>query len=294
MKFVDFVRENQLGDVVFHQKFKELTTIGCGGEIRVCYYPKDVESLKKVFVYLIKNELRYFVIGNGSNVLAQDDFYDGVVIVLKKMPYDYTLEGNILSVSAFYPTSKLAYDLAKEEIGDLSFLGGIPGLMGGAVYNNSGAYQEDISRHLTEVTYLSSSGTIETISQKDCHFGYRRSVFHGLNAIILSAKFQVCHKSTLDLLEQRKKKRMLTQPLESKSMGSVFKNNALISAWKVVDALGLRGFEIGGAAVSCKHSNFIINLNDATSSEIETLIDLIQKRAELEFGIRLVCEITRV
>lgn len=294
MKFCDYIIENNLGIIETNRSFQELTTIGCGGKIDYLYKPNSVESLASAFSYIVEHSLKYFILGNGSNVLAQDDTFHGIVISLKSLPYQYQIKDDILTCSAFYPTMELAYDLAKDEIGDLSFLGGIPGLLGGAIYNNSGAYKKELKDCLIDVTYINTAGKIMTITNRQCAFGYRYSLFHVMNGIIISARIKVQKMKTLDLLKQRNSERRLAQPLECKSMGSIFKNNQLISAWKVVDALGMRGFHINDAAISAKHANFIINLGKAKSNDILSLIRLIQTRAELEFGIRLVCEISTV
>lgn len=294
MKFVEYVILNNLGSVESNYTFKDLTTIGCGGNIDILYSPNNVSSLKQAFKYLNENEIKYFVLGNGSNVLASDHDYKGVVISLRKMPFDFTINGDEMVCSAFYPTSKLAYDLSLLEYGDLSFLGGIPGLLGGAIYNNSGAYNDSIKNHILEVKYINTAGEIVTIDANDCAFDYRRSVFHYLSGIIVEAKLKIKKIPTKSVLEKRAMQRRLDQPLECKSMGSIFKNNQLISAWKVIDALGMRGFHISDAAISAKHANFIINLGNAKCKDIRNLILLIKKRAELEFGIKLICEISVV
>ena len=154
MSFEEYVIKNNLGTIENGVRFAELTTIGCGGKIRTLYTPKKFRGLTSSLSVYWRAWAFFLLLGNGSNVLASDREYTGIVIQLKKLPYSYSIEDNILTCSAFYPTSKLAYDLALEEWGDLSFLGGIPGLLGGAIYNNSGAYKEDIQKHLIDVTYI--------------------------------------------------------------------------------------------------------------------------------------------
>lgn len=292
MNFLTYVVEQNLGSVETKYTFRELTTIGCGGEIECVYFPKDIEALQKAYRYIKEHNLRYFVLGNGSNVLASDYFYSGIVICLKKMPYHYEVKDKTITVSAFYPTINLAYDLASKNLGDLSFLGGIPGLLGGAIYNNSGAYKDNISNHVIEVSYIDTAGNIQRINSSMCAFGYRSSIFHYIEGIIIEAVLRIESVDTKAILEKRKRQRQQTQPLGARSMGSVFKNNPLIPTWKIVDALHLRGFKIGDAAISAKHTNFIINMGNAKSSDILNLIELIETRSKLEFGIQLYSEIT--
>ncbi len=294
MNFNNYVLEHDLGIVEINRSFRELTTIGCGGRIDYLYWPKDIEALAKAYAYIHEKGIKYFIIGNGSNVLASDEDFHGIVICLKKLDFSYEIKDNILTCSAFYPTIKLAYDLAKEEFGDLSYLGGIPGLVGGAVYNNSGAYHKEIKDDLIDITYINTAGSLVCITADQCHFAYRKSIFHYITGIIVSARFRVKKMKTLPLLLERQRARKLSQPLECKSLGSIFKNNSLISAWRVIDALGMRGYHIGDAAISVKHANFIINTGHAETKNILELIHLIQRRAELEFGIQLVCEISVV
>lgn len=294
MSFDEYVKTNNLGKIEKNKSFKELTTIGTGGIIETLYYPFDIPSLQKAYKFIKDNKIKYFILGNGSNVLASDSYFDGIVIATKKLPSYINYFDNYIVVSAFYPTMKLALELSNRGLGDLSFLGGIPGLLGGAIYNNSGAYNEAIGDSIISVTYIDTSGKIRTISSLFCAFGYRRSIFHFVEGIIIKAKISVSKVETKEKLKERQEKRALSQPLGFKSMGSVFKNNPLIPSWRVIDSLGLRGFRIGGAMVSSKHTNFIINTGEATSSEIISIIELIETKASLEFGIKMIKEITLI
>lgn len=292
MDFTQYVYKNDLGQINIDKSFKDLTTIGCGGKIQTLYYPKNIDCLIRAYKFIKKNNLKYFIIGNGSNILASDLDYKGIVICLKKLPYFYKHKDDYIIVSAFYPTIKLANDLADLGLGDLSYLGGVPGLLGGAIFNNSGAYKKTISDDLISIKYIDTSGSIKNITVDKLNLNYRSSVFHYIEGIIIEAKIRVKKVQTKDLLILRKNKRQETQPLEYKSMGSVFKNDNLIPSWKIIDSLNLRGFRIGDAQISTKHTNFIINLGHAKSSDIINLINLIQTRSRLEYGIELIPEIT--
>ena len=294
MKFIDFVTDNKLGRIVLNESFKTLTTIGCGGNIKVLYYPSGTDELSKAFKYIKDNNLKYFIIGNGSNTLASDSDYEGIVISLKEMKHNFTVSDSMITVSANYPTIRLAYELGALRLGDLSFLGGIPGTVGGAIYNNSGAYNDNIKNHIIDVDYIDTSGKIVTLSKDKLMLGYRNSIFHKLEGIIISARFEVKAIETKMILKERLKRRRQTQPLEYKSMGSIFKNNLLIPSYKIIDLLSMRGFKINDIEVSKKHSNFIINTNNGTSKDVLKMIDLIQKRAKLELGINLEYEITLI
>ena len=181
--------------------------------------------------------------------------------------------------------------MAKLSLGDLSFLGGIPGLIGGAIYNNAGALNKEIKDTIIDVSYINTDGKIITLCKDELRFGYRYSLFHELKGIIINAKLKVSKIETLDILKEQLLIRKNKQPLECKNMGSIFKNCKDIEAWKVVDRLDMRGFSINGAKVSNKHTNFIINYENATSADILALINLIKKRAKSELGINLDTEI---
>ena len=292
MNLVKYILENDFGTIETNYSFKEITTIEVGGNIKYYYSPNSINNLSKVFKFINDNNIKYFVIGNGSNVLASDDFFDGVVINMKSLPNKLELNNEYIYVGASYPTIKLAYDLSRLCLGDLSFLGGIPGLLGGAIFNNSGAFNDNISNHLIDIDYIDSDGNLQTISRKNANFGYRTSIFKSFNWIVVGAKIKVEKMDTSLKLEQNFNYRINTQPINKKSMGSVFKNHPLIESWKIIDSLGLRGFNINDAEISKKHTNFIINNNNANYSDINSLIELIKRRSENELGIKLEPEIT--
>ena len=292
MNLIKYILENDLGCIETNYSFSELTTIHTGGLIRYLYTPSDVSSLAVAFKYINDHNIKFLILGNGSNILASDNYFDGVVINMRKMPTYLDIYADYIDVSSSYSTSKLAYDLAKLELGDLSFLGGIPGTIGGAIYNNSGAFNKSIGDFVISVTYITKSGVVDTIDGVDIDFSYRNSIFHYYDVIIVSAKIKVSKVNTTEKLEEYLSIRRKTQPLDEYNMGSIFKNKKTIKAWEIIDLLRLRGFKVNGAKISEKHANFIINYNKSTSRDIVCLIELIKRRALNELGIELETEVT--
>jgi len=290
--FRDFVLKNDLGSVECNKSFKELTTIGIGGAIKYLYIPKDIEALRIAYKFINENNLKHFILGCGSNVLASDYYYDGIVILLSKIKGDIEYLESKIRVSAFVSCNRLVFELSKKCLGDLSYLVGIPGLVGGAIYNNCGSFGKTISMNVISVRYIDTYGEIQEIDNKECRFGYRKSIFHYIEGIILDAVICVIECETKDKIKRYMENRSRSQPINFKSMGSVFKNNPLIPAWQVIDALGLRGFQMGDAKISDKHTNFILNIGAAKASDVMNLIELIEARANLELGIKMVPEIT--
>lgn len=294
MNLYKYLMENFDGIVEFKKSFKTLTTIGCGGLIDYFVRPRNVLSLQKLFKDLNENNIRYFIIGNGSNTLAHDEDFKGVVISLKDIDKYFDITEDILTVSANYSTISLAYSLALLNKGDLSYLGGVPGTVGGAIYNNSGAYNKSIKNDLVSIRYVNTFGEVISLDADKLDLSYRHSIFHYINGVIIEAKFRVIEFPTKALLLDRKKRRYDTQPLNERSMGSIFKNPKHISAYMLVDKLGLRGYSIGDAKVSNKHANFIINVCKAKTNDIIRLIEIIKRKSNSEIGIELESEITIV
>lgn len=288
----ELIITNELGKVVETNDFKSLTSIRTGGNIDLCYYPKDIDSLAFVYKYIIDNNLKHCIIGNGTNILASDEYYEGVAIILKELPYSLSVNDEILTCSAFYPCSKLANELARLKVGNLAFLCGIPGLLGGAIYNNAGAFGNEIKDFLIDIEVINTNGQIVTISKKELMLGYRNSIFHQTGLIIISARFSVKpNVETKDIIRQNQKQRRETQPNNAYSMGSVFKNNSIYKAWEVIDALGMRGYQVGDFAISMKHANFIINLGRGKTSDCLKIIEIVREKALKELGIILNVEI---
>lgn len=254
-------------------------------------FPKNIRELKQVINILKKYNIKYFIIGNGSNTILPL-YYNGVIIKLNNFN-ELNIKNNEVVVGSGYMFNKLSSELSNLGYTGYEWSVGIPGTVGGCIYNNAGAYKMEISDLLISVTVLKDDEIIE-LSKEECDFKYRSSIFkENSDYIILSCKLKLL-KGDLNeikkIIEDRTNRRIATQPLEYPSCGSVFRNHPDIPAGKLIEDLGLKGYSIGGAKVSEKHANFIINTGTATSNDIIKLIDYIKYKVKEETDIDLVLE----
>lgn len=273
---------------------EELTKYNTYRVNSVCHalvFPKTIKELKEVLSILKKYSIKYLILGNGSNVILPA-YYDGIIIKLSNFS-ECNIKSNEVVVGSGYMFNKLSSELSNMEYTGYEWAVGIPGTVGGCIYNNAGAYKMSMSDLLISVTVLKNNEIIE-LSCNECNFGYRTSLFkEEKDYIILSCKLKL-HKGNLDeiksLISDRTKRRMETQPLNYPSCGSVFRNPDNIPAGKVIEEVGLKGYSIGGAKVSELHANFIINTGDATSEDIIKLINVIKNKVKNETDIDLILE----
>ncbi len=283
---VKYIEENDLGEIQKNAKISDLCSIRCGGIAKYLYSPKDTSSLIKFLNY---NQNDYFILGNGTNVLASSKQYDGIIIHMKKMPKWYVIKNDYLYVSASYSLVEISYILAKEGYGNLEFYNSIPGTIGGAVFMNAGAFGHETKDYL-EYIVLYDCQKIVKIKKEDIIYEYRKSNLEG--KVILSAVFKI-KKTDEDVFLKMKKHqeiRKRTQPLDMPSCGSVFKNPKDIYAWELIDDTGFRGYKINNAMVSIKHANFIVTDN-AKGEDVLELIMLIIYKVYKKHGIFLENEI---
>ncbi len=257
----------------------------------VLVFVKSIDELKSVLKIIKKYKSKYFVIGNGSNIIIPEH-YNGVIIKLELK--DYKIEDDIVEVESGCMINKLSNELVSMGYGGLDFACGIPGTIGGSIYGNTGAYGSSISEVLISVKVLDGDKIIE-LSNEELEFGYRTSMFKTTKKryIILSAKFRITKANKDELLavcKERAEKRAASQDLSHPSCGSVFRNPEAAPAGKLIDDAGLKGYTIGGASVSYKHANFIINSNNATYTDIIKLIKYIKKQIKKIYDIDLVIE----
>ena len=277
------------GDIKENVSLKTLTTLKVGGISKYVFYPKNVTSLKKALTLFKENNINYKIFGNGSNIIPSDKIYDGVIIKLSSLN-NLKINDEVIEVEAGYSLMKLAKEVIKLGLSGLEWANGIPGTIGGAVYMNAGAYKQDMSFVLEKITALDENMNIVTLNKDELDFSYRHSRLMEENLICLSATLKL-EKKDISLIEEvvnkRKEKRMETQPLEYPSAGSVFRNPFNDFAGRLVEECNLKGKQIGGAMISLKHANFIINKDNATGEDVLDLINLAKKEVKEKFNIEL-------
>lgn len=293
MEFINFIKKNKIGEYKENVSLAKYTTYKVGGNAKVLVYPKDEEKLILLIEYLRKQNILHKVIGNGSNLIFSDKEYNGVIIKLDNFK-TLKIEDTKITVGAAYSLMKLSNKAQSLGLTGLEFAAGIPGTIGGSVYMNAGAYNSDMGYIVSEVRVLNPKCEIETFYNKDLNFHYRTSFFQtNKDYICLSAVIILKHgkkESIKEVMEDRKKRRLLSQPLEYPSAGSVFRNPENNYAGKLIEDSGLKGYSIGGAQISAKHANFIINKDNASADDVRKLIMLAKDTVYKNYGIELKVE----
>ncbi|MCR5848101.1 MAG: UDP-N-acetylmuramate dehydrogenase [Lachnospiraceae bacterium] len=291
---------NVLGDekVRFDEPLKNHTSFKTGGPADVLVNVANVDELIKTIEYAKEENLKFFLLGNGSNVLASDDGFRGIVIKLDGEFNDASVSGDTVSAGAGITLSKLAGLAMNSSLSGLEFASGIPGTLGGALFMNAGAYGGEMKQVVTEVTVLSLEETTEfkilTLSNEEMDFGYRHSILKEKNYIALGSKLklQKGDKETIgEYMRELSLKRKEKQPLEFPSAGSTFKRPEGYFAGKLIEDCGLGGYTIGGAQVSEKHKGFVINKGNATASDVKDLIKHVIETVRNETGVTLEPEV---
>lgn len=294
-KIIEFIKKNSIGKYIENASLKNFTTYKAGGFANVIVYPEDVQKLIKLLKYIKTNEIKHKVLGNGSNTLFSSKTYDGVIIKLDELQDIEVLgKGNKIRVGAGYNLMKLSCFATKRSLTGLEFASGIPGTVGGAVYMNAGAYKSDMGFIVEKVKVLTPEYKVISMVNKELNFHYRDSFFqHNKDYICLEATLKLAEgkKSEISKVNlERKKRRLESQPLEYPSAGSVFRNPEGLFAGKLIEDIGLKGLTKGGAQVSNKHANFIINKDNATAEDIKELIEFVKTTVEEKYNIKLKVE----
>ena len=271
------------------------TSFRIGGNACVMAFPKTVEELAKLVKTSALLDCKYAILGAGTNVLAPDEGIGGLVICLKDcMGGMEKLSDNCIRVGAGVTMTRAAVFAAGLGLGGMEFAHGIPGTVGGGVYMNAGAYGGEISHICHSVEVMHPDGHLETLSNAQMHFSYRHSAVEDTGMIVVSAVFQLMPKPEEEiraLMQDLMVRRKTSQPLELPSAGSAFKRPVGGYAGALIEQTGLKGFRVGGAAVSEKHAGFVVNLSDATAADVKDLLQQVSDKVFENTGIRLEPEV---
>jgi len=274
----------------------QYTTLGVGGQGKALYEANDLEGLQQVVAYLSEEHIPYLVVGRGSNLLVKDEGFDGLVILLRGplavVEQDKTDDLSVLA-GAGLPLANLMSYCRGLGLGGLECFAGIPGTVGGAVAMNAGAFGEEFGSRIQEIYLITQQGDLVERDRSQLRFSYRKFEIEK-GAVIIRARLEVDPESEkivagriADYLKRRKE----SQPLEYPSAGSVFKNPPDDYAGKLIENAGLKGKSVGGAMISEKHANFIVNTGGATAKDVLALLYLAQEEVKKETGIELEPEI---
>lgn len=290
-KFIDVLGNER---VLFDEPMSSHTTFRIGGPAEVFAMPENYEQIGAVLKLCDQEQLPYFVLGNGSNLLVSDSGYGGVIIQMDRNMEEIRLEGNEIHACAGALLSSIAVAARNASLTGFEFAGGIPGTLGGAVVMNAGAYGGELKDVLKEAVVMDREGKIFTIPVEELEMGYRTSVIKTAGYLVLEAVIALekgdpekIRATMKDLSDRRTEK----QPLDCPSAGSTFKRPEGYFAGKLIMDSGLRGYRIGGAQVSEKHCGFVINAGGATAKDVRALMDHVIRTVQEKYGVTLEPEV---
>ncbi|MBQ3572980.1 MAG: UDP-N-acetylmuramate dehydrogenase [Clostridia bacterium] len=293
---IESIRKN-VGNaaVLINEPMSKHTTFKIGGTADILVEPESADCILAVLEVLKNNNISFFVMGNGSNLLVADSGIKGAVIKISNSMSAAGVDGEYIEAECGIKLSRLANLAQSSSLTGLEFASGIPGTLGGALFMNAGAYGGEMRDVVKSVTYLDiKSGELKTISGDECEFGYRHSIFSKVDAVIISARLKLASgdaeeiRKTMNELAQRRNEK---QPVDKPSAGSTFKRPEGHFAGTMIPDCGLKGYRIGGAEVSRKHAGFIINAGGATAKDVRDLIEYVQDTVEDKFSVRLEPEV---
>jgi UDP-N-acetylmuramate dehydrogenase len=284
------------GSILRDAPLKDLVWFRAGGPAEVLFRPADADDLAS-FIAAKPADLRVSVIGVGSNLLVRDGGIPGAVVRLSSAFGKVETDGLRVRAGAAALDGAVARAAADAGIAGLEFLRGVPGTIGGALKMNAGCYGSEVKDVFVEATAIDAKGNKIKLSRADMAFEYRKAKGASDDLIFIEAVFEGTRDDPAAIrlrMEDLSANREASQPIKSKTGGSTFKNPPGHKAWQLIDEAGCRGLKIGGAQVSEKHTNFLINIGDATASDLEALGEEVRKRVREKSGMTLEWEIKRV
>ncbi|MGU8989598.1 UDP-N-acetylmuramate dehydrogenase [Clostridium perfringens] len=279
--------------IKFNENLSKYHTFKIDGMADIVASPSSKEELANMIATCKKNNYKYNIIGNGSNVIFENGEYNGILIITKKIN-NVSISENIITCGCGASVPLVAIRALNSSLSGMEKLSGIPGTIGGAIRMNAGAYGCEFKDILKEITILTNENEIKKVSPEELELGYRYSNVKKNKYIILECVLELKHGEYDDIkniMDTCKSKRLTTQPFEYPNAGSIFKKEGEFFAGKVIDELGLKGYSIGGAMVSEKHANFIVNIDNAKSCDITNLINYIKDAVLKAYNITLHTEV---
>lgn len=283
-------------DVKRREPMKRHTTFRIGGPAQIFAAPRTEDQLIRSIKLCRERGIPWYVIGNGSNLLVDDQGVRGVILSTEMLD-DLDVEGETIRALAGVRLSRLARAAAQNSLTGFEFAAGIPGTLGGAVVMNAGAYGSEMKEVLLWARVLDRQGRVRKLDAKELKLGYRTSAVESEGYVVLETgiglrrgeQSQICGR-----MEELAKKRQEKQPLEYPSAGSTFKRPEGYFAGKLIDDAGLRGYRIGDAQISEKHCGFVINRGSATGADVLALCEEVRRRVKERFGVELEMEVRRL
>lgn len=287
---------NKLNCVVrYDEPLKSHTTFKIGGNCIALIEPREISDIIEAVKICRKNNIKFFVIGNGSNLLVPDEGYNGVIIKLKSEFSKIEVEGDYLIVNSGAKLSEVYTVAYENSLTGFEFASGIPGTIGGAIYMNAGAYGGEMKDIVESVEVLDLDNfELRELKNEELEFSYRKSIIQRRNYIVttIKLKLQKGNKEEINAVyEDLRERRNSKQPLNFGSAGSTFKRPEGHFASKLIEDAGLKGYHINDAWVSEKHSGFIVNKGNASFKEVMELIEYVQKVVFEKFGVKLETEV---
>ncbi len=291
-KISAFLPETELK---FDEPMAKHTSFRIGGGAEVMAFPKNKEELAGILKTSGLLDCKPAILGAGTNVLAPDEGLSGLVICLKNcLEGMERLEGNRIRVMAGVTMGRAAVFAAGQNLGGMEFAHGIPGTIGGGVYMNAGAYGGEMRDIVESVEVMDRNGNIRRLSNGEMAFSYRHSILEESGDVVISADFclrEVPMEEVMGKMKELIGKRTASQPLDLPSAGSAFKRPVGGYAAALIDQAGLKGFRVGGAAISEKHAGFAVNLGGATAEDVKSLLGQVSDIVFQKSGIRLEPEV---
>ena len=290
-EILNYLPEDRL---LFNEEMKNHTTFKIGGPVELMVLPQNEEEIHSVISFCRQRDIPLFIFGAGSNLLVRDRGIRGIAMKLGENLDEVEVNGEEIQAQAGVKLSTLAQIAAFYSLSGLEFAEGIPGSLGGALVMNAGAFDGEMKEIVTQARAIGPDGSFKTFQNEEIQFGYRQSIFQNNGYIIISAGLKLVtgnreeiEKRMLEYARRRGEK----QPLDKPSAGSTFKRPPGFYVGPMLEELGLKGYQIGGAQVSSKHAGFIVNNGNATARDVLELIASIQQKAKERFGVDLQPEI---